>query len=101
MAIDCSPESPIYRGAAGRRGQEHQHDYSKNTLIDFSFAPATCRYVWNKLSWPESRVAESDDVAAGTAPRAAVLRVRELGGNALTVDRGTCGYSLGRTDSLS
>jgi hypothetical protein len=46
-------------------------------------------------------VAESDDVAAGTAPRAAVLHVRELGGNALTVDRGTCGYSLGRTDSLS
>jgi hypothetical protein len=58
---------------------------SMNTLIDFSFAPATCRYVWIKPLWPESRVAESGDAAAVTAPGAAVLRVREYGGKPLTV----------------
>jgi hypothetical protein len=36
-------------------------------------------------------VAESGDAAAGTAPSAAVLRVRELGRSALTVDQGTHG----------
>jgi hypothetical protein len=30
------------------------------------------------------------DATAGMAPGAAVLRVRELGGNALTIDQGTC-----------
>ena len=59
---------------------------SMNTIIDFSFSPATCRCVWIKPSWPESRKDESGDAAVGTTPGATVLCVRELGGIALTVD---------------
>ena len=29
VAGDCSLESLIYGGAAGRRGQQHMHDYSE------------------------------------------------------------------------
>ena len=50
-----------------------------------------CRCVWIKPSWLELRKVESGDAAAGTAPGAAVLCVRERVELALAVDPLVCG----------